>query len=233
MNPTLIPHQRLRLGPLSWARVCYWCGYFGVPRAPLTNELALASNPLLIMKALADATNCVSPKAHSRNSRGIPDSLLLTSHLQLYLYLSLSAHCRKSWVSAPPHPWSRPYTFHIRGKWFSDDISGSIPLLPPIVLSQMQIVLWHLPIFQVSMVSGKLSSTAPFPPTPTLGGPPLLCFHCILILTLIIALSTRSVFFFDEIFQTRRHVQKNYKKYPHPCPPNETNLGCIDFSASF
>lgn len=31
---TMVPYLHLRLGPLSWAHVFYWCGHLDVPQAP-------------------------------------------------------------------------------------------------------------------------------------------------------------------------------------------------------
>lgn len=108
MNHTLmVPYLIWVHAPLSWVLVFYCCGHLGITRAPVSPKNSASS--FLHFQSVTHpespswvngVENYVYPKAHSRNSRGIPAFLLLTLFIQLVSW-PLSAHCRMSLVPAP------------------------------------------------------------------------------------------------------------------------------------
>lgn len=123
--------------PLSWVLVFYCCGHFGITWAPVSQKNSASS--FLHFQSVThpespswvnSVENYVYPKAHSRNSRGIPAFLLLTLYIQLVSW-ALSVHCRMSLVPAPPSHMHWKYLSLNLRKFTSGTNSLLMISLPP------------------------------------------------------------------------------------------------------
>ena len=216
---------------LAWTSLLHSCilllGIFGNTLSTKRTHhlLSLTSSLLLILKALPEF---IMPRTMSIQK---PTPWTQESFQVSFTLPCIFDWCKLSFIgslqnvsglrsSSPPSlqgPQSSLYRLHTRGKWSSREMLASISPRSPIHLSQMQILgdifIFHkCPWFFESFL--WLSPKGPHTHAGLVDGPSFWS-QCTLSLSLSQHSAKCGIFFFNEILQTWRKVQKKYNKYPH------------------